>query len=195
MEKFLLTKTGKIRQDVINHGLMRALTGQKTCTVYQSGHGKNARYTYSALPDLLDSLGLHYETGNDAPRGGQLGNFIVCPKNRQTARKRKILSILAEKMELPAIFDKDATVKWLACVKIERDRVYYYFSGAYDEAIRKARELTAVSICSSKNDYYCRINGRWQYRGDWHSYALDKLVKNKAETGFYDVNGNLITEN
>jgi len=59
--------------------LTDVLFGSKTIRpVYVSGSKRfasNQDHTY-AISKLLDLLGIKYESGNDAPRGGLTGNYI-----------------------------------------------------------------------------------------------------------------------
>ena len=50
----------------------------KIYPIYTQGSGKYAKYTDKTgeVKSILDGLGLDYHEGNDAPRGGKLGNFI-----------------------------------------------------------------------------------------------------------------------
>lgn len=71
--------------------IIRYLCGERTCTTmgyvddkklirpcYTAGRGRyihNADHTFEVCA-LLDRLGVKYEKGNDAPRGGLTGNYI-----------------------------------------------------------------------------------------------------------------------
>lgn len=70
----------KVVQDLVegtkNTYLVRE--GNVIRPVYTSGSGRfasNQDHTY-AISNLLDLIGVKYESGNDAPRGGLTGTFI-----------------------------------------------------------------------------------------------------------------------
>lgn len=70
----LLTKTGQIRKSIAETRLFDALQGKKIYLYRTTGRGRFSSYSArSALPGILDSLGIRYTIGNDAPRGGLLG--------------------------------------------------------------------------------------------------------------------------
>jgi len=70
--------TSKDRHGVMEPMKTGRIWGNIIRPCYTSGHGRfvtNMDYTCE-ICRLLDLLKVKYEVGNDAPRGGQTGNFI-----------------------------------------------------------------------------------------------------------------------
>lgn len=72
----LYTKKGKLKSNI--QKAIDCIHGTKIYTDQWVGSGrrKNLQSIHSNVVELLNALGLKYKTGNDAPRGGQEGNFI-----------------------------------------------------------------------------------------------------------------------
>lgn len=73
------SKPYQIINDVINGTIKSNVVWANTIRpCYTSGRGrftKNMDYTYE-VKQLLNLIGIKYESGNDAPRGGLTGNYI-----------------------------------------------------------------------------------------------------------------------
>lgn len=76
IEKHLFTKSGKLARkyeevvELLNnpHRIMRP--------IYWRGKGDSLHDSHEALEKGLSLLGIDYEVGNDAPRGGLNGYFV-----------------------------------------------------------------------------------------------------------------------
>lgn len=72
----LYTKQGKLRGNI--QKTINAIYGTKIYTDQWVGSGrrKSLQSIHNNVVVLLDVLKLKYKTGNDAPKGGQEGNYI-----------------------------------------------------------------------------------------------------------------------
>lgn len=77
---------------------LKVVKGNKVYYFHAIGSGRWTKITESNPEHYLTKWGIDYEKGNDAPRGGKLGNYIQLSKKgrKQTALYRKELKVALE---------------------------------------------------------------------------------------------------
>lgn len=72
---------------------LAVISGKRVYNYYTTGSGRYTKITSSNPETYLKEWGIDFEVGNDAPRGGQLGNFIqlTAKGKRQTSNYRNEL--------------------------------------------------------------------------------------------------------
>ena len=75
-KKLHITKNDNVYQDIHNWvlGLSNGIFRPVSCR-HNGRHSRNINNTNKYL-SLLQEMNIKYETGNDAPRGGECGNYI-----------------------------------------------------------------------------------------------------------------------
>ena len=86
VEKKVILKNGELTNKIWGHNLDMILKGKKYYTHEACGKG---RYSYqqekketALILVILDTLEIKYISGNDAPKGGKLGNYIKLSRKR-----------------------------------------------------------------------------------------------------------------
>lgn len=97
---------------------LAVISGKRVYNYYTTGSGRYTKITSSNPETYLKEWGIDFETGNDAPRGGQLGNYIqlTAKGKRQTANYRN---------ELRKVFEIEQENKRIEQEKREENRLKF----------------------------------------------------------------------
>lgn len=98
-----VTKSNTIKVSDINMLRHIIFTPKEKKRTFKWYYGRNYKNTYSRDSDVLRKLNICFEFDNDAPKGGQNGNFIIL--NEKGLRKIKPF-INAMKNELLEVFNQ-----------------------------------------------------------------------------------------
>lgn len=81
---------------------LNVVNGKRVYTNYITGSGKWTHFSACNPEKYLNEWGIDFQTGNDAPRGGKMGDFIELSTkgNRQTKEYRNELEFAAHQREL-----------------------------------------------------------------------------------------------
>jgi len=81
-KKIVLTQKGEINKAVINMLGNCRFASDRVYVGYNRGSGRyiSAHTAQGCVVSILQAEGFIFTTGNDAPRGGILGDFVKCSK-------------------------------------------------------------------------------------------------------------------
>ena len=81
-KKLILTQKGELNKHVTNALSHCTFLNGKIYTGYYSGSGRytSSQSAMSTVTAILDAQGYKYTTGNDAPKGGIMGEYVKVSK-------------------------------------------------------------------------------------------------------------------